>query len=136
MYFQTNLSSAGMANGTTLLGACTLPKNVTYGFPPAAFPPADYAADGCNILAGAMPNGSMIGYNQGKTAVHEVGHWLGLLHTFQDKTCSLSSSGDYIDDTPQESAATSGCPTVKDSCPNSLGVDPINNFMDYSADAW
>ena len=136
VYFQTNLSSADMSPGSILLGFCSLPTNVTYGSPPTEFPQADYAFDGCNILAGTMPNGSVSGYNQGKTAVHEVGHWFGLLHTFQDTTCSSSDPGDYIDDTPQEGSATNGCPTGKDSCPNSTGVDPINNYMDYSTDAW
>lgn len=136
IYFQTNLSSSGMAAGTALLGFCTLPTNVTYGNPPVEFPPADYSTDGCNILAGTMPNGPVNGYNQGKTAVHEVGHWFGLLHTFQDTTCSSTDQGDYVDDTPQESTATSGCPTAKDSCPDSPGVDPITSYMDYSTDAW
>lgn len=75
-------------------------------------------------------------YDQGKTAVHEVGHWFGLLHTFQDTTCASSDGGDYIDDTPQEATSTSGCPVGKDSCPASPGVDPVNNYMDYSSDAW
>lgn len=45
----------------------------------------DYATDGCNVLAGSMPKAPLPvkGYNLGKTAVHEVGHWFGLLHTFQ-----------------------------------------------------
>lgn len=136
IYFLTNLSSTAMAPGTALLGFCTLPTNVTSGNPPGEFPLADYSSDGCNIQAGTMPKGPVSGYNQGKTAVHEVGHWFGLLHTFQDTTCSTSSQGDYIDDTPQESSATSGCPTGKDSCPNAPGVDPISNYMDYSTDAW
>lgn len=109
---------------------------MTYGNPPVEFSSADYSSDGCNILAGTMPKGPVNGYNQDGTAVHEVGHWFGLLRTFQDSTRSAPSQGDYIGDTPQESTATSGCPTGKDSCPDSPGVDPINNYMDYSTDAW
>ncbi len=74
----------------------------------------------------------------GKTAVHEVGHWFGLLHTFQDNTCTAGDSGDFIDDTRQESVATTGCPAGKNSCPGltAPGADPISNFMDYSTDEW
>lgn len=96
----------------------------------------DYAMDGCNVLAGSMPLGPVAGYNEGKTAVHEVGHWFGLLHTFQNFTCKPGDLGDYIDDTPQESVSTDGCPTGKDSCPDSPGLDPIHNYMDYSEDTW
>lgn len=78
----------------------------------------------------------MYQFDEGKTAVHEVGHWFGLLHTFQDQTCASTDRGDYIDDTPQEATPTDGCPVGKDSCPGSPGVDPIGNYMDYSSDAW
>ena len=54
----------------------------------------------------------------------------------QDTSCSAGDPGDYIDDTPQEGASTDGCPTGKDSCPKIPGLDPINNYMDYSTDAW
>ena len=143
LYFQTNLSSAPYtySSSSTLLGYCTLPTTITYTASNGAhyeYPSTDYATDGCNILAGSMPGSpvSVQGYDQGKTAVHEVGHWFGLLHTFQGNTCAAGDPGDYVDDTPQESVSTSGCPRGKDSCPNSKGVDPISNYMDYSTDAW
>ncbi|MCJ1259743.1 hypothetical protein MMC24_007582 [Lignoscripta atroalba] len=138
IYFQTNLSTT--ADGTTsqLLGYCALPTNVTFKAceecTPQAFPPEAYALDGCNVLAGSMPNGTVYGYSQGKTAVHEVGHWFGLLHTFQDNTCDSEDGGDFIDDTPQQSVSTSGCPVGKDSCPGREGLDLIHNLMDYSVD--
>ncbi len=124
IYFQTDLSGG-------VLGRCTLPTNV--GFQPK---PATYVADGCNIAAQTMPGGSTYGYNMGKTAVHETGHWLGLLHTFEGYSCQ--GSGDYIVDTPQEAQSTDGCPTSpwKNTCATArVGVDPIHNFMDYSTDA-
>jgi len=142
LYFQTNLSSYPYtySAGSTLLGYCTLPTNITYAYNGQTyeFPAIDYATDGCNILAGSMPHApnTVIGYDQGKTAVHEIGHWFGLLHTFQDNTCGAGDGGDYCDDTPQQSVSTSGCPTGKDSCPLSPGLDPINNYMDYSTDEW
>ncbi|MCJ1249644.1 hypothetical protein MMC30_006870 [Trapelia coarctata] len=148
VYFQTNLSASNSGSGSfnavpnsgqQLLGYCTLPSNVTYlpcpTCAPVEFPSADYASDGCNVLAGTMPSGSVYGYNKGLTAVHEIGHWFGLLHTFQDGSCSSGDSGDFIADTPQQSTATSGCPTGKDSCPGSPGKDVVWNFMDYSSDA-
>ena len=140
IYFQTNLSTVAAGAATQLLGYCTLPTKVTYSpcddCPPAEEPSSDYFQDGCNVLAGSMPNGHVVGYNQGKTTVHEVGHWFGLLHTFQDTSCSSDDPGDYIDDTPQESVSTDGCPAGKKSCPDCPGIDPIHNFMDYSTDAW
>ena len=140
IYFQTNLSILANGAATQLLGYCTLPTNIMYSpcsdCAPVAEPASDYFQDGCNVLAGSMPNGQVVGYNQGKTAVHEVGHWFGLLHTFQDTTCASDDPGDYIDDTPQESVSTDGCPVGKKSCPDRPGFDPVHNFMDYSTDAW
>ncbi|KAL1968767.1 hypothetical protein VTN77DRAFT_1593 [Rasamsonia byssochlamydoides] len=113
---------------SNLLGFCTLPNPKIN----ASSPPADYIEDGCNILAATMPGGSIAHYNLGGTTIHEVGHWNGLLHTFQGETCD--SDGDYIPDTPFQSVPTDGCPATKDSCPNSPGLDAIHNFMDYSSD--
>lgn len=135
IYLQSDLSSASLtpgAPGTLLLGYCSLPA--TWVTP--STPPQYYLDDGCNILAGSMPGGNVYGYTQGLTAVHEVGHWFGLLHPFQDNTCDPADAGDFIADTPQQSTPTSGCPVGKDSCPGDPGLDAVHNYMDYSTDRW
>lgn len=143
IYFQTDLqpdpsgnSPAGRSSSSdgepvaNLLGFCTLPNpEIT-----AVSRPIDYVEDGCNVLAASMPGGPIPHYSLGGTAVHEVGHWHGLLHTFQGETCDPGNDGDYIADTPIQSIPTDGCPAVKDSCPKDPGLDLIHNFMDYSSD--
>lgn len=70
-------------------------------------PRNQYVNDGCNILSGTMPGSWMTDYNFGGTSVHEIGHWNGLMHPFQDETCSANNWGDYIADTPQMDTSTS-----------------------------
>jgi hypothetical protein len=71
-------------------------------------------------------------FDRGRTMTHEVGHYLGLLHTFQGG-CN-NTEGDYCLDTPASASATSGCPTNRNSCTTLSGNDMVENYMDYSYD--
>ncbi len=71
-------------------------------------------------------------YNQGRTVTHEVGHYLGLHHTFNGGCGggNCYTSGDRICDTNPESSPHFGCGNAN-SCGSS---DPTDNYMDYSDD--
>jgi len=61
---------------------------------------------------------------------HEIGHTLGLLHTF-NYGCGSEQHGDYVDDTPIHAYANWGCAEGTDSCPDDPGLDPVYNLMNY-----
>lgn len=115
-----NLYTAGLGGGS--LGFASFPSQIK----------SDPIGDGVVMNFRVLPAGSAAPYDSGDQTVHEVGHWLGLFHTFQAE-CQ-TANGDFVDDTPATDAPAFGCPIGRDTCGGG-GDDAVRNYMDSTDDA-
>ena len=88
--------------------------------------------DGIVVPHTLMPGGGRQHFDLGDIAVHEVGHWLGLWHTFQG---GCSATNDQVADTPAHTDVVATCQTGLDTCPTRAGLDPIDSSMSNASDA-
>ncbi len=102
----------------------------------AQFPGGNPATDGVVCLYSAFGSRAKVGgtyvsgYDLGRTATHEVGHWLNLRHIWGDATCG----NDQVGDTPKAHGANYGCPGVINGC-DANTHEMTMNYMDYTDDA-
>ncbi len=101
----------------------------------AQFPGMPAATDGVVILYSAFgTTGSVAApYNLGRSATHEIGHWLNLRHIWGDT--SDCSGTDFVADTPTQQTPNYGAPHFPHvSCGNAPDGDMFMNYMDYVDD--
>ena len=97
----------------------------------AQFPGGSASTDGvvCDYRYVGNVGTATAPFDMGRTATHEVGHWLNLYHIWGDGNCNQD---DQVADTPNSDAANFGCATGHQSCSS---TDMVQNYMDYSDDA-
>jgi hypothetical protein len=103
----------------------------------AQFPGGTASTDGvvCNYTAFGTTGTAAAPFNKGRTATHEVGHWLNLNHIWGDDGTSCTGT-DNVGDTPNQADENYGCPSFPQvSCSNGANGDMFMNYMDYTDDA-
>ncbi|MCC5919729.1 MAG: T9SS type A sorting domain-containing protein [Cyclobacteriaceae bacterium] len=109
-----------------LLGWAQFPVSTLPGLSPASSNPL---TDGIVVRSTFFGDTGNVNSNSlGRTATHEMGHYLGLRHVWGDGGCNAT---DFCDDTPFQQSPTAGCPTSQESCDS---PDMFQNYMDYSTD--
>jgi hypothetical protein len=68
------------------------------------------------------------------TVIHEMGHFMGLFHTFAPEPNGCRGKGDFVSDTPYQKTPHFQCRRY-DTCPRKPGTDPVRNYMDYTGDS-
>ena len=103
----------------------------------AQFPGGPASTDGVVVLYSSVGSiaspGTLVPYNYGRTATHEVGHWLNLFHIWGDSNCG----NDQVGDTPTQQTNNFGCPSfphVTNCSGNAPNGDMFMNYMDYTDD--
>lgn len=105
----------------------------------AQFPGGSASTDGVVLLYSSIGSAASPGtaspYNLGRTATHEVGHWLNLYHIWGDDGTACTGS-DQVSDTPNQADENYGCPSFPTvSCSNGPNGEMYMNYMDYTDDA-
>jgi len=136
-YLNIWVSDVSQSSAVSILGYASFPAGSTLsGIPGGNTGSAN--TDGVWVYTRAFGNTGFVNapYNRGRTATHEIGHWLGLRHVWGDGS-NCSNNTDYCNDTPPQLSEHFGCPSYPQvSCSNSAaGGDMFMNFMDYSDDA-
>lgn len=130
-----NIWVAPLSSG--LLGYATFPNPSGSGLGGLSAPYGSATTDGVVILNtsfGSIGTAQFGQYNKGRTATHEIGHWLGLRHIWGDGTCAT----DYCNDTPPAQNANYNCPTFPyklGTCSGNTTGEMTMNYMDYTNDA-
>ncbi|KAK0654800.1 hypothetical protein B0T16DRAFT_316523 [Cercophora newfieldiana] len=112
--------------------------------------PSRLLRDGCVINTATLSGSGHAYMDQGKTAVHEIGHWFGLFHTYEDQgvrdgfnppnPCWVGNPDDDVLDTPKCKGVAAGqCNKKQNTCPEPAGAEPVydavDNYMSESSDA-
>jgi hypothetical protein len=103
----------------------------------AQFPGGPAATDGVVILHSAFGSTGTAAapFDKGRTASHEIGHWLNLRHIWGDDGAGCNGS-DFVDDTPNQGGPNYGMPAFPHvTCNNGPDGDMFMNYMDYVDDA-